>query len=45
MLGILEKLISFTLNLTFSHYLAFSEEISGNLNGDDFLMVCNETCQ
>ena len=28
-----------------SHYLAFSEEISGNVNGDDFFMVYNETRQ
>lgn len=45
MLEILEKPISFTLSLTSSHYLAFSEEISGNINGGDFFMVYNEICQ
>lgn len=33
---IFEKLIFTTLSLTSFHYLAFSDEISGDINGYDF---------
>lgn len=40
-----EKLLSTTALLTASHYLKFSEEIRDDINGGDFFLSYNATCQ